>query len=274
MTDTRFAGDVGSLLLTAITADEVLVVNPTATGITDIVFGVHDAADPPTVDLLADRTALKSATADFVAGGHAADLVAEGTLSVRWADEIARPSLLVADDSVVSVVAVPDRVAGLVATDETFVTEVNECDTRRWVAAEAFRLPAPPLSDVRETLAAELGTTVAADFDTALAELPAVRDDAPGLDEVTVSLLVAARHGVLLYDVSRWGEDVGLASKATFSRTKGELEAAGLIATEKVPIAVGRPRLRLRLATDRLESADVPELTRLARDQLGDESGS
>jgi DNA-binding MarR family transcriptional regulator len=86
---------------------------------------------------------------------------------------------------------------------------------------------------------------------------------------VTVSLLVAARNRELLYDISRWGEDVGLASKATFSRTKSQLEERGLLDTEKVPIDVGRPRLRLRL-TDGLAEAPVAELTRKARARLSD----
>ena len=55
---------------------------------------------------------------------------------------------------------------------------------------------------------------------------------------------------MLLYDISRWGEDVGVASKATFSRAKSRLEDAALIRTEKVPIDVGRPRLRLTLPAE------------------------
>jgi hypothetical protein len=73
----------------------------------------------------------------------------------------------------------------------------------------------------------------------------------------------------LLYDISKWGEDVGLASKATFSRTKTDLEEAGVVATEKVPIEVGRPRLRLRLGDDRLRSADRDEFGALAELVLG-----
>jgi len=70
------------------------------------------------------------------------------------------------------------------------------------------------------------------------------------LDEVDLTLLAAAKHGVQLYEISRWGEDTGLASKATFSRAKNRLEDGGMIATEKVPIDVGRLRLRLMLGAD------------------------
>lgn len=79
-----------------------------------------------------------------------------------------------------------------------------------------------------------------------------------GFDEVVVSLLAAAKHGQLLYDISKLGEDVDVASKATFSRTKTTLEERGLIATEKVPIDVGRPRLRCCSTTNAFET---PTLT-------------
>jgi len=88
------------------------------------------------------------------------------------------------------------------------------------------------------------------------------------LDEVTVSLLVAAKNEALLYDISKWGEDTGVASKATFSRTKTQLEEKGLIETEKVPIEVGRPRLRLTLADRRLQSADSDQIASAAQSIL------
>ena len=59
-----------------------------------------------------------------------------------------------------------------------------------------------------------------------------------------------------------------MASKATFSRTKTRLEERGLIETEKVPIDVGRPRLRLLLGEERLREADAEELASVARELL------
>jgi hypothetical protein len=269
MTQNHYVDDVGSILSKAITSESAFVVDPASTTIPDVVSELLEAERPPAVNLLAGKDEVKAATTDFMAASHVADLVADGTLSIRVADDVGGPSLVVSEDIVVSLVRVPDRVAGLAATDAAFVTDANEHYATRWAEAERFKLNTPPLSRVRETLDSDLGTAVAEDFDVALAELPAVRRDGDGLGEVTVSLLVAARHGLLLYDVSRWGEQVGLASKATYSRTKGELEEAGLVTTEKVPVDVGRPRLRLRLATGRLRGADVPELARLARERTG-----
>jgi hypothetical protein len=124
------------------------------------------------------------------------------------------------------------------------------------------------MSQVRETLEGDIGPETAEDFDTVLDSLQTARGNGEGLDEVTISLLVAAKNGELLYDISKWGEDIGLASKATFSRTKTKLEDMGLIDTEKVPIDVGRPRLRLKLADDRLEDAPPDELASVAQSVL------
>jgi len=271
MTGNYYADGVGGILSSAMSdsTGDLYVVNPGRQSVPDIVFGVYEESDPPTVSLLADRDVLKSAFEDFVVGGHAADLVAAETLSVRQTADTPRASLLVSEDLVVSLVEVADRVGGLATTDESFAKAAFDQYATRWREAEQFGLRAPPITRVRETLAEEVGEVAADDFDATLAELPAVRNDGDGLDEVTVALLVAARHGVLLYDLSRWGEEVGLASKATFSRKKNELEDAGVLTTEKVPIDVGRPRLRLRLATDRLRTADIPELTAAVQEATG-----
>jgi len=70
------------------------------------------------------------------------------------------------------------------------------------------------------------------------------------LDDISVAIIAAAQSEALLYDLGKWAEEVGLASKATFSRRKQNLEEEGLIYTEKVPVEVGRPRLRLMLSED------------------------
>ena len=268
MTENLFGDDVGAVLSESITGDEVFVVDPAAANVSEVVYELHETPSTLDVRLLADREALKAATVDFVVASHVADLVADGALSIRCVEDLAATSLFVSPDRVVSVVDVSDSVGGLVTTDDAFVSEVYDHYDTRWADAEPYTLTAPPLSQVRETLAAEMGEQAVDDFDAFLEELPDVRREGDGLDEVTVCMLVAARHGVLLYDVSRWGEDVGLASKATFSRTKGELEGMGVIETEKVPIDVGRPRLRLRLGTERLRSVGVPELARLVSERI------
>jgi hypothetical protein len=240
--------------------DDVLFVDPTAEAVEALTAVAAAAETPPTVRVLADEVLLKEVMDDFVVASNAADLIESGVLSVRTGTAGDSGSLLVTDDAVWSLVSVGDRVAALGDDDGTFVAAVTETYDSKWGVASTFDLRTPPLSRVRETLGAEIGRKTRADFDDALDAVESTREAAGEFDEVTLTLLVAAHNDVLLYDISKWGEDVGIASKATFSRTKTALEEEGLITTEKVPIDVGRPRLRLKLDGDRFDEASAAEL--------------
>ena len=268
MTANVFADDVGGVLAETIggNSGDVYAVNFGAGTIPDLVFRLHELDNPPTVKLLVDWDDITAATDDFVVAGHAADLVAADALSVRLLPDLPRASLFVSGSEVVSLVHAGDGVGGLTATESGFVDDAWRRYDDAWADAEPHSLRTPPITDVRGTLAAELGRPVLDDFDAILGELSSVTGE-DGPNEVTLVLLAAARHDKLLYEVSKWGEDVGLASKATFSRSKSDLEEAGVVVTEKVPIDVGRPRLRLRLAPD-LDDAGVPELLGTVRDRL------
>jgi len=250
------------------TEADLLVVNPARDTIRELVAALGSLPSPPRVRLLADEAPVKDLMDDFLVASEAADLVAAEVLAIRTVSDPPRNSLLVSENAVVSVVDGGEAVAGLPTTDAEFVRTTVEHYRDRWAGAAAFSLRTPPISEVRETLAADIGEGVAADFDAVLDALGTARGDGDGLDEVTISILVAARNGELLYDISKWGEDVGLASKATFSRTKTRLEDRGLVDTEKVPIDVGRPRLRLMLGDERLETAEADDLARVARSLL------
>lgn len=245
--------------------DTLFMVNPTVDVIEDLVDVLDD--DDPTVRLLASERVLKDVMDDFLVASRAADHVEAGQLDVRTYDDGVN-TLLVTEGTVVAVVSAGDRVAGLVTDDETFIDEAWSQFERVWDAAAEYHLRTPGISRVRETLASSLGEPTADDFDAVLASLETARGTGDGLDEVTVSLLVAAKNEDLLYDISKWGEDVGIASKATFSRTKTRLEELGLIDTEKVPIDVGRPRLRLKLGDERLRDADAGQLASTAQSML------
>jgi len=263
--------DVGGVLAGVFRDSSGLVyaVNPTRETISELIFRLHDVSDPPTVRLLAPRDPIKDVLADFIVAGHAADLVAAETLSVRVLSEAPTASLLVTESTVVSLVAADGLVGGLTTSDEEFLAAMRDRYEREWDDAEEYSLRTPPLSRVRETLSTDIGSDTAEDFDDLLGSLSVAKGDGEGLGEVAIALLVAARNGQLLYDMSKWGEDVGLASKATFSRMKTRLEDSGLVETEKVPIDVGRPRLRLRLADD-VERMDLPELASVAEERLAE----
>ncbi|MFB6309123.1 MAG: transcriptional regulator TbsP [Haloarculaceae archaeon] len=270
MSANRFDDDVGSLLSTALDElDEgVSVVNPSRETISELVTILDGAGPSPDIRMLADEQALKDVMDDFLVASKAADLVEQDLLSMRLLEDPPNHSLLVTDESVLSLVAAGDAISALVADDGAFVADVVDYYEGRWDRADSYSLRTPPISRIQTTLSDSIGPDTAADFDAVLESLQTARGDGDGLDEVSISLLVAARNGELLYDISKWGEDIGLASKATFSRTKTQLEEMGLIDTEKVPIDVGRPRLRLILGDERLENADIDELASVAQSLL------
>ncbi len=248
--------------------EDVLVVNPTKATIRAIVDQLGDVSEAPTLRMMADEGPLKELTDDFLVASAIADMIDAGRLELRILEAVPRTSLLVSPSSVVSLVNGGGQIAGLTTTEDGFVTSTVEYYEALWEDAPAFTLRTPPLSNVRNTLAEDIGEETAEDFDAVLDALDEAIGNGNGLDEVTISLLVAGRNGVLLYDISKWGEDIGLASKATFSRTKTRLEDKNLIDTEKVPIDVGRPRLRLRLDESELDDTDIETMVAQATTAL------
>lgn len=242
---------------------ELYLINPSRE-ILDVTIPAVESAEGVSVRLLADERILKEVLDDFIVGSTAADLMAADQLALRTFDGPTN-TLVVSDAAVTAVVSAGGKVAGLVTDDEEFVSAAREQYESEWEAADPFKLRTPPISRVRSTLSDEIGSGVAEDFDGVLTSLETARGNGEGLDEVTISLLVAAKNEELLYDISKWGEDVGIASKATFSRTKTRLEEMGLVDTEKVPIDVGRPRLRLVLGDDRLQGTSSDDLANVAQ---------
>jgi len=234
----------------------------------ELVEMLANSEEPPQIRLLVREDVLKWLRDDFVLASTAAELVEADTLEIRAATERLDGGLVVTEETVVSLLT-PDaeHSAALVTDDEEFVEAVRERWSGIWIDGETFDLRTPAYSRVLEMLGEEFDSEVESDFRTVLGSIESM-DDKDELDEIEVSLLVAAKHEQLLYDISHWGEDAGVASKATFSRAKTRLEEKGLLDTEKVPIDVGRPRLRLLLGEERLREADTEELARVAREML------
>jgi hypothetical protein len=265
-----YVENTGEILAEGLRGGEetVFLINPTQETMRELVSTFSTLDVQSGVQLFADEGQLKDLTDDFIVASTIADLVAEDTLSVRTLSEVPHSSFLLTDSYVVSLVENETKAAGLVSTEESFVSSTYSHYAERWRDAETFSLRTPALSHIRETLAEDIGTSAVDDFNAILDTLDTARGGGEGLDEVTIALLVAANNGELLYDISRWGEDIRLASKATFSRSKNRLEDNGLLDTEKVPIDVGRPRLRLMLGDGDLREADIEKVTQRAQSVL------
>ena len=244
------------------TTGEVFAIGLREDATESLINVLDELTDPPTVRIITEESVLKWVRDDFLLASAAADLQADEILSWRASDEPVRSTLIMSENSVVSVVPAGERTAGLLTDDAEFVESARSEWTEDWNDAEEFHLRTPPRTQVYESLAEEIGTEVETDFRTMLDSLDTARGD---FDEVSIALLTATKHEIQLYEISRWGEDTGLASKATFSREKTRLEEHGLIDTEKVPIDVGRPRLRLTLGDQQLRDASTEELPNVAQ---------
>ncbi|WP_049996315.1 transcriptional regulator TbsP [Halococcus sediminicola] len=238
---------------------EILAVNFSEQATSGLVEILTESEESPEVRLLVDEDVLKWLRDDFVLASTAAELIEAEILEIRAATEDLENTLLVTDETVVSIIISEGLVGALGTDDAEFVEAARERWSSVWEGGDKFDLRTPARSRVEQSLGEEFGSEVESDFQAVLDSLGSTRDETV-LDEVGVSLLVAARHEKLLYDISKWGEDTGVASKATFSRTKTRLEEQGLLETEKVPIDIGRPRLRLLVGDERLREADIEEL--------------
>jgi hypothetical protein len=270
MTSNLLARDVEGLVAEVLdlTDGPLYLVNPTAEIIETVVETTGRSPGAPKLRILAARRLLRDVMDDFLVASKTADLIEAGRLELRTSDSLPPTSTFVGPKRVVPLVALGETTAGIETTDPDYVADTFDGIESHWSAADEFSLRTPAMSRVEDTLADSVGDDVEGDFAAMLSSMEMARGDGQSLDEVTVSLLAAAKNEVLLYDISRWGEDAEVASKATFSRTKTTLEEKGLIETEKVPIDVGRPRLRLKLTDQRLADADSDELASVAQSVL------
>lgn len=270
MVSNEFAGGHRELTATLLDTDEsCLLIDPSAAVLGAVAdLATDESTALPETDVLAESDALKTARDRFQVATGLAEGVADERLRLRVLDEPVNTTLLATPAAVYAIVDGGETVGALASEAEPFVGDVHENYRAQFADADGFDLRRPALSETLATLADELGEAVADEFKQALAGA----DRVVGLDAVVgLLVVVTARHDGLLYDLSQWSENVGLASKATVSRRKTRLEDTGLIETEKQPVDVGRPRLRLVVDPgSELAEATPEELWALTREHVSE----
>ena len=252
----------------SVTSDELVFVNPSQTMIAGLVqWGVGLEEEPPRVEVLAEEWTLKNAIKRFPVASRSADLIERGSLDLRYIDDPPKSAVIADEEHGIAIIEAGNHVGALVSTDASFVDDLNATYQAYLAEAESLTLHTPPISVIETTMAEHLGDDRRDDL---LAFVETADQDAGAqLDEVLISLLIAAKNHDLLYDISKWGEDIGLASKATYSRKKSELEEVGLIDTDKEYIDIGRPRLRLKFTDESMRDAPIPEIVDRVTTALG-----
>lgn len=241
--------------------DEALLVDPSSDLLAALAeLGTETDVDIPSLRVISLEATLKTLRDDFLTAAKAADRTDQDLLEFRATASTAGNTVLASEGALLGFVAAGGTFAVLAADDSEFISNTHAAYADRFATSEPFALRTPGLTHTFETLEERVSVPTRDDFETLVTTVNATGG---AFDEVELALLAAAKNTELLYEISKWGEDIGVASKATFSRGKTNLEDAGIIDTEKVPIDVGRPRLRLLLGDQKLQNATAEQLPEL-----------
>nr|ABC70141.1 conserved hypothetical protein [uncultured prokaryote 2E01B] len=265
MPSNEFAGEHRELIARLLTDEPCLLIDPSATVLSAVAARVVDEPSVlPETRVLAQKPVLKTIRNRLRPATALAQAAADGRLTTRVTDEPAPTTVLATPDRAYALVEGGEGVAAL-ATDATrLVDGVRTASEEQFEAAEPFDFRRPSRAEMLAGLTDRVSEAAAAEFEAAVDGA----DRIVGLDAaVSLALVVAARNEELLYDLSGWSEDVSLASKATVSRQKSRLVEAGLLGTEKQPIDISRPRLRLVVDDDTLAAVDTADLWPAVRER-------
>lgn len=144
-------------------------------------------------------------------------------------------------------------------TDEAACQRLWGKYQEEWEVAMPHSIDAPPYSRLLTIADQKLGEDVGAEIDAAYSAVESRSPDEQP-EPVTVALLVGAKHELLLNDVVDWAETSTLATQGTVSKLKQQLEEFKIVATESESVGVGRPRQRLVLSDESLQSLPADEL--------------
>lgn len=246
----------------------VYVVDPSPQALNALVQEITAHSNPPATRMLLNDKVLKIVQEEFWLASSLVELLEtehhEARVTMGRDNE-----LLLAETKLWNLITIDSEI-NIVSSDESqssIAGNIYEHYAARWSEYEHVSMRIPPLDHVRSSLRESFGDEFESEF-LEMIQRSTSQKIGDGIGVTAICLLLGARHGELLYDISKWGEDSGVASKATFSRMKNTLTDAGLIDTEKVPIDVGRPRLRLLLSDDTLNDVPPEDLLQYAKDTL------
>lgn len=222
--------------------------------------GENSAAEP-VVRLLYPDDRVDELFAEFGRATQAAELIERGVLAIRTIDQVSQ-RLTVTEETAFAHLQTGGEVRSLGADRAAFTGSIRDTYQRQWEASRPAQVPAPSRSRFVRTFREsfpEAADTLAAVLAT---EEIGQRDE---LDPVTATTLVAARHEIQTIELSEWAESIGFSSRTELSRVTNRLTDRGLIATDRVPHGVGRPRQRLTIAVNDLEATPPTEFLGVAR---------
>lgn len=245
----------------------VLVTTSKVADLGDLAFAMREGDPAEEVCVLTDEETVSELRRRFLTAAHVADFVERDRFRIRTVDD-RLPTFLLTESELTTVTGIDESLlATFSRSDSDFVDETYAAVEARFEDGEAVSLRVPGFSQMIADLDEELGESMRADLSSMLEVALATRDTESDVDPVRLSILAGAKNEVQMYELSRWGEESGVASRSKYSREKTQLEDVGLVGTEKINSGVGRPRQRLVLADD-VADADVEELVSLTESVL------
>lgn len=205
------------------------------------------------VTILSSGDPVRDAAKDLDVGLVLSDLIADGRVELYLVDDTPN-RVFIGEESSFVLTEIGDMTVPHNSSDID-IDHLRSHIESLAESADTHDVRLPPLSEVRSTFEERFNEDIVDDFNVVFNELSKVDRN---FSNANLFLAIAAYNEKLLYDISRFGEDLGIASAATFSRSKKALEDRDVLDTQKVPIDVGRPRQKLLLTDgcrDRVESA-------------------
>lgn len=199
------------------------------------------------IQLLLRPQTVKSTKEDFLLASYITNCVENEDVEVRKTEQEMTP-LIASED--VSVIALGYKSEHMVAVEKQAIEQdTQQLFNEIWNQADEVNFHVPGISTVKNSFVTRFSTELAEEFiDYMKGFYPEAGEQE--ISSVDIALLFAAEKELMFYDINRWGDFIGFASTATFSRKKRELEEKGLIETENEQVNLGRPRMKLFLAND------------------------
>lgn len=212
----------------------------------------------------------------FVLGTAVAEACETDRIELRVAPSpTASRRLFVTDETVLAVAGPEDDRAVVAESDPDVVTGIAAAATERFEAGEPATVAMPGRTRLVETARSRIGTRFADELASVLSTAdPGAFDRSTPVSDRVLLLACGARHDHLFSTVRGWADDVGIAGGQTFTEPRRLLVEAGLVESVKVPMGVGHPNYRLRVADESLARASADEVVGVLRDRLAGEASA
>lgn len=227
---------------------ELYVINPTTSLVDGLINAIGSTdSKSPDIQILSDKQRFSAIAQRFKIASQLADFVEQDVATIQTIQDYQRNSMLISVDRLSIFPATGEPSPAFTQSVENGLGDLMEMIDSDWEESTKYSLQTPPISRIVETMETDLGAAFKHDFESTLIDIDKIYTGGTEISITTIILLVAARNDLMFYDVGHWAERIGLASRATLSRKKRELEDAEAISTSKVKQEVGRPRMKLHL---------------------------